>query len=212
MRVKEELIENSSDGINIDGLDIDMTLCRRIYPHNSMGEGQFIALFRRVFAGEPIKKADRRQRDRREEGKRPSHQEQEAIGLAREFLAENIKRECIGNLHAIGEYVYLTPDIRLPDHGVVAAGVCVGEAVKGRFLPHHQLFSAYGKDFALKLELSSREERAQRYLRGEEIECSELGDAKGYCAVLIDSVAVGGAKVSLKVAKNHYPKGLRKQK
>ena len=45
--VSEGLKDHTSDGIMLDGCNIDMTMCRRIYPHRSRGEGQFIALFER---------------------------------------------------------------------------------------------------------------------------------------------------------------------
>jgi NOL1/NOP2/fmu family ribosome biogenesis protein len=83
-------------------------------------------------------------------------------------------------------------------------------------LPHHQLFSACGADFKLKIRLSSESDKAKRYLRGEEIAVDGLldsadGEQSGWAAVLIDGCAVGGAKVSDGVAKNHYPKGLRNE-
>ena len=80
-------------------------------------------------------------------------------------------------------------------------------------MPHHQLFSAYGKDFKLKLELAGDQIEAEKYLKGEEISCEGYlvsnGNKTGYAAVLIDGCPVGGGKVSGSVCKNHYPKGLR---
>ena len=119
-----------------------------------------------------------------------------------------------GELVALGSMIYLSPKIELPEYNVISAGVCIGECQKGRILPHHQLFSAYGADFKLKIRLSSDSDEAKRYLRGEEIAVEGLldsaeGEKSGWAAVLIDGCAVGGAKVSGGVAKNHYPKGLR---
>ena len=135
---------------------------------------------------------------------------------ANDFLKKNLVTPPDGELISIGNMIYLSPKIELPEYSVVSAGVCIGEFRKGRILPHHQLFSACGADFKLKIRLSSESDEAKRYLRGEEIAVDGLldsadGEQSGWAAVLIDGCAVGGAKVSDGVAKNHYPKGLRNE-
>ena len=67
---------------------------------------------------------------------------------------------------------------------------------------------AFGKDFLQKIQLDLDDPRVEKYLRGEEIAAPDT--IKGYCTVLCDGVVLGGAKVSCGVAKNHYPKGIRK--
>ncbi len=202
----------TSDGLMLDGCAYDMKKCRRIYPHRSMGEGQFIALLERCEDGEESlelrKKGDKKRRGENE-GKKNGI-EREALAAAGDFLKKNLTVKPDGELMMLGELVFLSPSICLPPYNVLAAGVCVGEYQKGRIIPHHQLFSAFGRDFALKLHLDGRSEDAKKYLRGEEIECSaELENRSGYCSVLIDGCAVGGGKVSGGRCKNHYPKGLR---
>lgn len=209
--VERELCENTSDGIRLEGCAYDMTLCRRIYPHKSQGEGQFIALFERVSGSdEPI---NTRKKDKRARGGcevRKNRAELDAIASAEKFLKDNLVRVPGGELIMLGESVFLAPRINLPPFGVLSAGVCVGECQKGRIIPHHQLFSACGKDFKLKIELSGGSAECAAYLRGEEIEAiGLLSGESGYCAVLIDGCAVGGGKVSGGRCKNHYPKGLR---
>ena len=54
------------------------------------------------------------------------------------------------------------------------------------------------------------DERVEKYLRGEQINVPELADEKGWACVMCDGTALGGAKLGMGVAKNHYPKGLRK--
>ena len=62
-------------------------------------------------------------------------------------------------------------------------------------------------EFKRKIELSADSEDIHRYLKGEEI----LADCEnGWAVVMVDGCAVGGAKVVSGVAKNHYPKHLRK--
>ncbi len=221
--VSRELREHTSDGIALDGCEADLTKCRRIYPHRSMGEGQFIALLERCGCDgeariENGKKRKGAQRGERKGERREDRATAEAQGAARKFLGENLVGELWGEscreLMMLGGYIYLAPRIHLPEYNVVSAGVCVGEYQKGRILPHHQLFSACGRDFGLKICLSGDDDDAKRYLRGEEISVegkieSADGRESGWAAVLIDGCAVGGAKISGQVAKNHYPKGLR---
>ena len=216
--VENELKAHTSDGICIDGCNIDMTRCRRIYPHRSCGEGQFIALFERSCNGSAATSSARNTEGGAHSKKnavpRPSREELAAIAAARDFINENIACETVGELKLLGNLIYLVPDITLPPYNVVSAGTCVGEYQKGRILPHHQLFSAYGNAFKLQINLSGGSSESQKYLRGEEI-CVENalestdGRISGWTSVMIDGCAVGGAKVSGGIAKNHYPKGLR---
>ena len=85
-------------------------------------------------------------------------------------------------------------------------GVTIGEIKKNYVLPHHQFFMAYGSGFKRKIDLAPDSHDIQKYLRGEEI---KTDCPNGWAVVTVCGVAVGGAKVSNGVAKNHYPKGLR---
>jgi NOL1/NOP2/fmu family ribosome biogenesis protein len=87
------------------------------------------------------------------------------------------------------------------------SGVLIGE-IRGRLLiPSHQFFSAYGKLFKNKVDLTRGDARTEKYLSGEEIEVSE--GLRGWSAVLYENVPLGGGKASSGRLKNHYPKGLR---
>lgn len=215
VETEQALRDATSDGIMIDNSDHDMKKCRRIYPHSSLGEGQFIALFERCSDAETnthVSKKDSKNDKRSHKGpeNKKSRAELDAIAAAEKFLRNNLTKMPRGELKMLGDLVFISPEIPLPTYNVLAAGVCVGELQKGRIVPHHQLFSAYGPDFVLKLELCGKSEDAKRYLRGEEIDCPDLlADASGYCAVMIDGCAVGGGKISAGKCKNHYPKGLR---
>ena len=71
--------------------------------------------------------------------------------------------------------------------------------------PHHQFFMAMGKNFKRQIELTTEE--ADSYLKGNTIPCS---CENGWATVLIDGCTLGGVKAVNGTAKNHYPKGLRK--
>ncbi len=215
------LINQSSNGITLENRGYDMSICRRIYPHRSLGEGQFIALLER--SGEAETAAETRgerkkKRGNGEDGTKPSREEREMLRCASEFLRDELEAETYNNIYnkmkVFGKSVCISPEIKLPGFGVVMPGICAGECEKGRFVPHHQLFSAYGHAFKLKLVLSGKSAEATKYLKGEEISAEGLlqssdGRNSGWAAVIIDGCAVGGAKVSCGIAKNHYPKGLR---
>ncbi len=220
IKVNDRLKNATSSGISLENCTYDTTMCRRIYPHRSLGEGQFIALFERKSGSDisSVPCAEKKKRGRERENARPSRESADMLRCAGDFLRDGLEAETYNNIYnkmkVFENSVCLSPEISLPAYGVVMPGVCAGECVKGRFIPHHQLFSAYGTEFKLRIILSGESDEAQKYLRGEEI-CvngildSSDGRSSGWAAVIIDGCAVGGAKISGGVAKNHYPKGLR---
>lgn len=184
----------TADGISVDGADL--SFCRRFYPHLAAGEGQFAALFRRVGEMEsafcyksaltPPAKAD--------------------TAIVRDFL-----RETLGDagqrltLCARKEGIYaVCPDFPVIPVGLFSPGVRLGSVQKGRLIPHHRFFMAYGQDFVHKLELDR--DQAVAYLKGNTIPCTSF---TGYGVATYRGCTLGGVKVSGGVAKNHYPKGLR---
>ena len=219
--VSEGLKKVTSDGICFEGCRYDMAKTRRFYPHVSQGEGQFIAVLKRRGEAAVNGTDDARVKSKGKKGTepKPDKKEVEAIAAARNFVGENLLQgsfdENLYSLVYLNGYVYIKPNIALPKYSVFAAGVCAGELVGKRFVPHHQLFSAYGNCFKRKLLLEGDSPRAAEYLRGLEISADALevsgGTFDGWTAVLIDGCAVGGGKVSGGVCKNHYPKGLRNQ-
>ena len=86
---------------------------------------------------------------------------------------------------------------------LLRAGLLLGEAVKGRFVPAHALAMAAGCPLRRRLELS--EDDARRYLRGETLPA----DFSGWCAVTYQGLALGLGKGAGGILKNHLPKGLR---
>lgn len=214
--VEPELKKATSDGINFEGAVADMRKARRFYPHISHGEGQFIAVMRKT-AENGKEYSEGRKRKEKSCDVRKKRQEIEDLALAKEFLEENLVSAPDLELKVIGEKVFLCPDINLPKYSVFCAGVCVGEVLRGRLVPHHQLFSAFGKLFLRQIMLTSTDKRTADYLAGMEISAEDvvcLDGAKhdGWAAVLVDNVALGGGKISNRVCKNHYPKGLRNQR
>ena len=90
---------------------------------------------------------------------------------------------------------------------VLRAGVFVGSVQKGRFVPEHHLFTAFGAACTNREELTLADPRVTEYLSGREIAASTAAD--GWCCVTVDGFPLGGGKVSAGRVKNHYPKALR---
>ena len=219
--VEEELKKVTSDGICFEGCGYDMTKTRRFYPHKAKGEGQFIAVLQRneEVAFEVEERSNRKDKKKKAAAQKPSRDEIELLVAAKAFLEENLKKGFENGveykLHALNGKAYLGRDVALPPYGVFASGVCVGEMNGKRFLPHHQLFSAFGTEFLRRVELTSNDAETEAYLKGMEISTHGKvafdGKADGWAAVLVDGCALGGGKISSGVCKNHYPKGLRNQ-
>ena len=215
--VEDELKAVTSDGIDLQDCEYDMTKARRFYPHVSKGEGQFIAVFERVSGEEPV--FERKRKEKKSSRGGSAGEETAQIALAKAFLDENLRADFLEGLDltlfALNGSIYLKPNVDLPKYGVFAAGACVGEVQGKRFVPHHQLFSAFGNDFKRKICLKSGARELVDYLHGLEIpsEPFEVFEdrADGWAAVLVDGCALGGGKISNGICKNHYPKGLRNQ-
>lgn len=195
--VTNELKAATSDGVNIDGCSYDMTKTRRCYPHISKGEGQYIALLKRKMNDEDlaqnasnlttaddlpdcknqeciVKKQRKKGKNAIENNKKCNNQLQnkqqvELIGLGKRFLTDNLTEVPDGEFVVLGDKLWLSPVTDLPRCELIAAGVCLGEAQKGRFVPHHQLFSAFGGLFVRRLCLAYSSPLAAAYLFGEEL-------------------------------------------
>lgn len=170
---------------------------RRFYPHTGDGEGQFLAVLQRMGEG-----------GRREPQSKKARPTRDELAIAEAFLRDTLAEMPALPLSRHKDSLVFSP-LALPigEKAVYADGVTLGTVQKGRLVPHHAFFSAYGSLFKRKLELTSDDPRTAAYLHGDTIP-TELAD--GWGAVLIDGIPLGGIKVSHGMAKNHYPKGLRR--
>jgi len=174
----------------VEGLCGDFTL--RVFPVHG-GEGHFIAKFRKKGAEEKTHLS----------GLKPSKSD-----LLNEFLNESKIILPEGIIYKEKEKYYLSPDIILPrECGIIRRGIALGEEIKGRFQPHHALFSAASVICENAIDLKIEDERVEKYLHGEEIDAPN--EFKGYVRVSVEGVSLGFGKASKGRLKNHYPKGLR---
>ena len=176
------------------GPGVGLEPCARFYPHVSPGEGQFAALMQRV-------------------GEEPRRDFPAGLGKPAQEAAEFLSQTLEGEPPAAAAL----PDGRLvipPGRGLSPAGVTVrewgvplGMAQKGRFVPSHWFFRAFGAGCRRKLSLGLGDPRGEAYLRGEER--AGEGMENGYGAVLLEGRCLGGVRAAGGRCKNLYPKGLR---
>lgn len=201
----ETVTKSTSDGIDVTGgKRPELTLCRRFYPHVCKGEGQFVALLRRDEnddAGGSLVKDSFCAPDKTDRAAAESFM-RETVGRVLEGLCK------VGGNLALFEAHEKLP---LPPFGTVAVGVTLGEARKGRIIPHHHYFTAFGSEFISKYCAEAESEAVLRYISGEEI--SVPAECAGYTALLLrvgdSAITLGGGKASGGKLKNYYPKGLR---
>lgn len=128
--------------------------------------------------------------------------------LAKEFLDKYFNFDFDYMLEEINEKICILPKNYCNTKGlnVISKGVILGQVVKNRIEPHHQLFSAYGKYCKIRINYSKDDKKLKAYLRGEQLQEQV---PNGFGAVLCENYAVGGFKCVNGDIKNYYPKGLR---
>jgi NOL1/NOP2/sun family putative RNA methylase len=178
---------------------------RRFYPHVARGEGQFCALLRRS-ASLPV--ASPSKSNERTKEKRPQSLSPCDLKLISDFLHDVLRQNDLPTPILFKGSIVLAPTVLpLPERMIYSAGVTVGSITKGRIVPHHAFFSAYGASFRRRLELPLDDPRVAAYLHGDTVK-TDLPN--GWAVVTVEGYPLGGIKVSDHTAKNHYPKGLRK--
>lgn len=181
-----DVVPYSRDGVMFG--DVNPACARRVYPHNCVGEGQFFAVL--------VKPGNARK----------------GIKIIKAPSAD----KCKPYAEFCNKYMTAPPNAEIFGDSVIARGadypdkmravvrgVKLGEISGSRFVPSHNLYTAFGTQMKHVVELSDR--TAMKYLEGEEIPA----DADGYVALSYKGVILGGGKGSGGVVKNHYPKGLR---
>ncbi len=192
--IREFMKSHNYELVNIDAdlpRGIDMPETVRLYPHKVKGEGQFVAVLKKLDenffpCASGLKLTNSR--------------------ITNDFMKNNVVTS--GNFVEYMNYSYCTPKKDLIKKRIkyVSIGVKIGQVVDNRFEPHHNLFSAFGNDFKIKLHLNFDSDDVKKYLRGETLDV-DLND--GYGALIVNGCPLGGFKMSKGKFKNHYPKGLR---
>ncbi|MBP9988246.1 MAG: methyltransferase domain-containing protein [Ruminococcus sp.] len=197
VQVNDKIKDVTVDGIKFDGCRTEnINFCRRFYPHISKGEGQFVALlYKKCGSGIMIKRNSALEEIPKAEQK-----------IIFDFLDDTLEKYEKKFVKKHKEnIVYFDKDFIVPKGIAFSCRVTIGTIQKSYVKPHHQFFSAMGNEFKRKINLTLSE--AEKYIKGNTVECD---CENGWAAVLIDGCTIGGAKVVNGIAKNHYPKGLRR--
>lgn len=165
----------------------------RFFPHKAKGEGQYVCLLHKK-EGEIKALPLAKQKDTKE------------IRLAKKFIQDNFDIPFPLYYLVVGTRVNIMASVAIDISycHALSCGVQVGEVIKDRLEPHHQLFSAYGNYAKTKYDLTESE--VQKYLKGEELTASL---PNGYACVTYLGCSLGCVKVVNGTLKNKYPKGLR---
>ena len=119
------------------------------------------------------------------------------------------------HLELFGDHLWLVPSaVDLNGLKVLRAGLELGTVKKNRFEPAQALAQALRAEetrSCCDTKVCAGDDRAVRYLRGESLPADAPGE-DGWCLVLADGYPLGWGKRTGDVVKNHYPKGLRKER
>lgn len=179
--------------------DLKLLFEKRAWPHRELGEGHYMAIFRKA-------------------GEDPLAAEASKCCAALQ-LPEPGMRLTDYRMQQVREQCYMIPKL-LPDlRGLrcLRAGVQTEIILKNRAEPSHALSHALffsEEEMCAHFQLSicnyrAEDPRIEQYLRGQQIAAPEGTSGKGWCIVSVDGAALGLGKLVNGQVKNHFPKGLR---
>ena len=177
--------------------DFSLLVSRRMYPHSSVGEGQFMASLARAETGAPAASSAL------------SEPACERIPVFEAFWRETFTIEQPAAMQLPDGRVMIPPALLprdLKSLHIVRAGVLAGELKNGRFTPDHALALAYPAS-AFRATVPLEAEALTRFLAGETVACNPA--LSGWCPATVLGHPVGWGKAVDGVLKNHIPKGLR---
>ena len=179
----------------------------RIFPHKMKGEGHYLALLHK-----------RESNTNREAGSMDnSYKIYKKEALPEEFtqfLSDVEKEYDTERMRLYGERIYYMPE-GLPDmRGIrfLRTGLLMGELKKKRFEPSQAFAMSLKKEeYRKNINLSARDERVMRYLKGETLDVSDQISAKekGWFLVCVDGFPLGWVKLDGGTLKNKYLPGWR---
>ncbi len=192
--VRAFMAKHDYELINIEypfsrGVGLNETV--RLYPHKVKGEGQFVALMKK------LEKNNLCSNDR--------------LNLKENKNIENFLKKITNfnkKVYNYKNFSFIIKDLNIvkKDINYLSIGVLIGVDKKNYIDINHYLFSAFGAEFKNHIEFEYNDPNVLKYLRGETIDVS--GD-EGFGAIIVSGCPLGGYKISNGKFKNLYPKGLR---
>lgn len=181
-----------ANGIHLDGVI-------RLYPHRYHGEGHFIACIQKN--GEPVPRKYKPMK---------SHISKQNQKLVNEFYQHYLNIPTPPYLYDNQNHIYaLLPQFpELKGIRVLRNGLYLGECKKNRFEPSLALaLTLTIPDVKQFYRFHENDEEVKKYLHGEAIAGS---NQKGYGVIFVEDYPLSFYKESQGLAKNLYPKGLRR--
>ncbi len=176
----------------------ELTKCARLWPHRIEGEGHFVALVKKegisVNSGNsgsyPIKKA------------KLTKETIDFFNCFKKSFDFNRFEQSQDKLYYIPESFPAVRGLR-----ILRCGLYLGEIKKNRFEPSQSLaMSINSSDFNNIINLSSDDDRVNKYLKGETIEAD---GNNGWALICVDSYPLGWGKLNNGILKNKYLPGWR---
>ena len=177
--------------------DFSLVESKRMYPHSSVGEGQFMAVLVRAGAVASVASAAL------------TAPAGAAVPAFEAFWRETFVIEQPVSMLLPDGRVLIPPQLlprELRGLHVVRAGVLAGELKNGRFTPDHALALAYPAS-AFRATVPLEAGTLTRFLAGETVACNPA--LSGWCPATVLGHPFGWGKAVEGVLKNHIPKGLR---
>lgn len=182
----------------------------RLWPHKLKGEGHFAAVLEKK-GGKSAEDGEgtliRAGRFGAEKGIAAKE-----YGDYLTFEKEYLKTEKRGVFLMFGEQLYVVPEgtPSLKGLKVLRPGLHLGTMKKNRFEPSHALaLSLKPEEAVLCTFLKSGDGLAEKYINGQTFGTE---DKNGWHLICVDGYSLGFGKAAAGIMKNHYPKGLRKNR
>ena len=201
--IEPEPYKDFSKGFSLEGeteeINRQLEKCIRLFPHKISGEGHFAALLRKK--GKPAEEKTVKEK---------------SVSLplpVQDFLKMATVDFSAGTFKMEGERVFFLPEGgKMPKLRYLRTGLYLGDVKKNRFEPSQAFAMALSPEtFDSCIDLSSKDIRTLKYLKGETIDTSDLPAArkKGWQLVCADGFALGWGKLNGGILKNKYYPGWR---
>ena len=190
--------------VEADLADDNLQKCVRLWPHQFLGEGHFVAVMQQI-------EHDKPQGFWKPLGFTPPGKKELAVwrAFADEVLQAKFDEERL--LLANGR-LYLLPELALETGKLhlIRYGLLLGEIRKGYFRPDHALALALQLEEAADcVNFAADSDEIAAYWQG--LDFPSAGP-DGWLLVLVDGFALGWGKRVNGRLKNHYPRGLRRNR
>lgn len=201
----------------------ELSRARRLWPHQSDGEGHFVALLGRSRESpqESLETAStsaaaattaRRLARKGTAADQGTTELRAAEGLWQDFLEESLRGDPLPDhrltLERDGLYAVPSGVPDLTGLRVLRPGLWLGTVERGRFLPSHALALALRASQALQtVDFEAQDPQPHAYLRGLELEST---GRDGWTLITVAGHPLGWGRRGRDIVKNHYPKGLRR--